>query len=189
MPQVKKSVATKKKSTAVSKTTSAKIQVKKVAKPATKKVSFLPKGYTCVTPYLIVNNGHKAIAFYQKVFAAKELMRMDRPDGKLGHTELKIGDSKIMLADSCPQSGALNPKEVGGTPVSIHLYVKDVDAVVNAAVKAGAKLIRNVEDMFYGDRSGGIIDPFGHNWYISTHIEDVTPAKMKKRAAELFNKK
>lgn len=148
-----------------------------------KKVTAIPKGYNSITPYLILNQAAKAIEFYKKVFGAKERMRMEH-NGKVGHAELKIGDSLIMLADECPEKGAVSPK--GGAGVGIHLYVKDVDAVFKKAVASGAKVLREVDNMFYGDRSGGIEDPFGHHWYIATHVENVTPAKLRKRAQELF---
>ena len=209
MAQAKKVNATKKKTSALKKKVDPKLKKKVVSKAAikpksktavksksktavkakSKKVSPVPKGYNTVTPYLIVDNGASAIEFYKKAFGAKEVMRMDSPNGKVGHAELKIGDSKIMLGDACPESGARSPKEVGGSSVGIHLYLKDVDAVVQRAVAAGAKLTRPVEDQFYGDRSGGLEDPYGHNWYVSTHIEDVSPAKMKKRAAEMYGNK
>ncbi len=184
-PKLKKK-ATKKVSKKVVKKGIKKATVKAKAK---KKISFLPKGYQIITPYLIVNEASKAIDFYKKVFAAKEVMRMEQPGGRIGHAELKFGDAKIMLADECPEMNARGPEAHNGSPVSIHLFVKDVDATVEKAVSAGAKLLRPVENMFYGDRSGSIEDPFGHRWYVSTHIEDVTMAKMKKRAAELFSKK
>ena len=153
-----------------------------------KKVLAIPKGYHTVTPYLIVNGGIKAIAFYKKAFGAKSVVHMEQPKGKVQHAELTIGDSKIMLGDECPEMQALSPDHYKGSPITIHLYVKDVDAVVKRAVSAGAKLIRPVEDMFYGDRSGGLEDPFGHRWYVSTHIEDLTLSQIKKRAAALFGK-
>jgi PhnB protein len=158
----------------------------KAIKKPTKKVLFQPKGYNTITPYLIVDNAKKALEFYKKAFGAKEVMKMDMPNGKIAHAELKIGDSKIMLADECHEMGAKSPKTVGGSPMSIHLYVKNVDATLKAAVSAGATILREVQDMFYGDRSGGLQDPSGHQWYVATHIEDVTPSQMKKRSAELF---
>lgn len=161
---------------------------KKVTKKKLKKVLPIPKGYHSVTPYLIVNNAAKAIDFYKKVFGAKEIARMEH-SGKVGHAELKIGDAKIMLADEYPEMGARSPVAYGGSPISIYLYVKDVDAVVKLAVRSGAKLTRPVDNMFYGDRSGGITDPFGHIWYVATHVEDVSMAEIKKRAAALFGKK
>ncbi len=165
-----------------------KVPEKAAVKPK-KKVLAIPKGYHSITPYLIVKDAAKAIAFYKKVFAAKEVMRMEHSGGKVAHAELKIGDSKIMLADECPQMGAHSPQAYGGSAVSILLYIKDVDGIVKKAIAAGAKLNKPIENMFYGDRSGGVEDPFGHKWYISTHIEDVSPAMMKKRAAQLFSKK
>jgi PhnB protein len=179
---VKKKLKTKKKTVAAKKQPKKKPAIKR----KTKKVSAIPKGYQSITPYLIVNEGVKAIAFYKKVFGAKERMRMNQPGGKIGHAELKIGDSIIMLADECHEVEARSPKTIGGSPITIHVYIKNVDEVVKRAVKAGATLIRPIEDMFFGDRSGGVEDPFGHKWIISTHIEDVTPAQLKKRAAELF---
>ncbi len=176
-------VRTKKKSSKVK-----KVAVKKTVKRKTKKVSPIPKGYHTVTPYLIVNGGMRAIEFYKKAFGAKATLCMEH-DGKLAHAELTMGDSKIMLSDGCPEMKTHTPKELGGSPVSICLYVKNVDAVVKQAVKAGAKLIRAVENQFYGDRSGGVEDPFGHQWYIATHIEDLTKAQLKKRAAEFSHKK
>lgn len=159
-----------------------------IAKRKAKKVSAIPKGYHSITPYLIVKGAKKAIEFYKKALGAKEVMCMEKAKGKIGHAELKIGDSKIMLCDEFHKVGACSPKAYGGSPVGIHLYTKDVDSVVKRAVAAGAKLTRAVEDMFYGDRSGAITDPYGHSWYISTHIENVSPAQMKKRLAE-FGKK
>jgi PhnB protein len=165
-----------------------KVVAKKTVKRKAKKVSPIPKGYHTVTPYLIVNGGMRAVEFYKKAFGAKAVVCMEH-DGKLGHAELTIGDSKIMLSDGCPEMKTPSPKELGGSPVSIHLYVKDVDAMVKRAVAAGAKLIRPVENQFYGDRSGFVEDPFGHQWYVATHVEELTMAQIKKRAAELFGKK
>lgn len=159
-----------------------------VRKTAKKKIMAVPKGYNSITPYLIVAEAAKAIEFYKKAFAAKEVMRMEH-SGRVGHAELKLGDAKIMLADECPEMNAQSPKAIGGSPVGIHLYIKNVDDVVQRALSLGASLVRPVETMFYGDRSGALQDPYGHIWYISTHVEDVTPAKIKKRAAELFGKK
>lgn len=166
-----------------------KVVAKKVtAKRKSKKVLAIPKGYHSITPYLIINQAAKAIEFYKKAFGAKEMFRIES-SGKIGHAELKIGDSKIMLADECLEMDAKSPTTVGGSPIGLHFYIKDVDGVVKRAVSAGAKLTRPIEDMFYGDRSGAVEDPFGHRWHISTHIEDVTLAKVKKRAAELYGKK
>lgn len=162
-----------------------KVVVKKAVK---KKVLPIPKGYNAITAYLIVNGAANAIAFYKKVFDAREVMVMSGDHGKVGHAELKIGDSKIMLADECPKNNARAPESFGGSPISIHLYVKNVDAVVESAVAAGAKLLRPVQNMFYGDRSGGVQDPFGHVWYVATHVEDVSAAEMKKRMASMCSK-
>ena len=147
------------------------------------KVKPIPEGYNSVTPYLIVDGAARAIEFYKQAFGATIGVRMDGPEGKVGHAELKIGDSHVMLADENPQMGARGPKTVGGSPISLVLYVEDVDAVVSRAVEAGAKLTRPVADQFYGDRTGGVEDPFGHAWYVATHVEDVSPEEMKKRAA------
>lgn len=142
----------------------------------------IPDGYHTVTPYLIVQGGAAAIDFYKKAFGAIELFRMAQPDGRIGHAEIKIGDSPIMLADEYPEMKYLGPKTLGGSPVSILLYVEDVDTVYDQAIAAGGKQDRPVEDKFYGDRSGSLIDPFGHVWHIATHKEDVTPEEMDKRA-------
>lgn len=147
-------------------------------------VKVVPDGYPRLTPYLIVRDGPDAVDFYTKAFGARERMRLSTPDGKIGHTELEIFDSLIMLADEAPEMGAVSPATVGGTPVTLCLYVDDVDAVVEQAVAAGARLSRPVEDRFYGDRSGEITDPFGHRWSIASHIEDVAPEEMERRAAE-----
>jgi PhnB protein len=143
----------------------------------------IPDGYHSVTPYLIVDDAARALEFYKKAFGAKELMRMPKPNGKIGHAEIKVGDSAIMLADESPEVGARSPRSFGGSPVSIFLYVEDVDTTFAKAVDAGGKVQRPVADQFYGDRMGGIEDPFGHAWYIATHVEDVSPEEMKKRAA------
>jgi PhnB protein len=147
------------------------------------KVKPIPEGYNSVTPYLIVDGAARAIEFYKQAFGATETFRMDGPEGKVGHAEIKIGDSHIMLADEHPEMGARGPKTVGGSPISLLLYVEDVDAVVGRAVEAGAKLTRPVADQFYGDRTGGLEDPFGHAWYVATHVEDVSSEEMKRRAA------
>ena len=169
----------------------AKLKAKSKTKSAkkSKKILAVPKGYNSITPYLIVNQALNAIEFYKKVFAAKEMMCMKDDSGCVNHAELQIGDTRIMLADECPEMNARSPQSYGGSPVSIHLYIPNVDAVVERALAAGAVLARPVQDMYYGDRSGGVMDPFGHVWFISTHIEDVTPAQMKKRAAEMCEHK
>ena len=143
----------------------------------------IPDGYARVTPYLIVDGASAAIDFYTSVLGATERMRMPAPGDRVGHAELEIGDSVIMLADESPEMDARDPKAVGGTPVSLLVYVEDVDAVFDRAVKAGAKPLRPVEDRFYGDRSGGFEDPFGHRWDVATHVEDVPPNEMEERAA------
>jgi PhnB protein len=145
----------------------------------------IPEGYHSLTPYLIVAGAARAIEFYKTVFGAVERMRLGGPDGKVGHAELEIGDSLIMLADEHPAMGALAPPTVGGTPVGLHLYLEDVDAVAAKAVAAGATLKRPVENQFYGDRLGSLIDPFGHLWHISTHVEDVSPEEIARRAAAM----
>jgi PhnB protein len=143
----------------------------------------IPEGYHTVTPYLIVKGAARAIDFYVRAFGAKELFRMAQPDGRVGHAELQIGDSRVMLADEYPEIGAKSPQAYGGSAVTIHLYVPDVDAVVERAVAAGAQLTRPVADQFYGDRNGGVTDPFGHAWFVSTHVEDVSPEEIERRAA------
>jgi len=157
----------------------AKRATKKSAKAA--KPSPIPKGYRSIQPYLIVDGAAKALAFYKAAFGAKERMRMPGPDGKIGHAEIEIGDSVVMLADEAPNWDAHAPGKYGGSPVSIMVYVANVDAVVKKAVQAGAKITREVKDQFYGDRSGGVTDPFGHHWHISTHVEDVSPKEMDRR--------
>jgi PhnB protein len=150
-------------------------------------INSTPKGYHTVTPYLIVNGASKAIEFYKQAFGAEEAAKpFLAPDGKVGHAELRIGDSHVMLADEHPQMGARGPKTIGGSPVQLLIYVKDVDRTVADAVASGAKLVRPVENQFYGDRMGSIEDPFGHSWSVATHIEDVTPEEMQKRAEKLF---
>jgi PhnB protein len=151
-------------------------------------VSPIPAGYHGVTPYLIVNGAARALPWYVQAFGARELMRLSGPDGKIGHAEIEIGCSNVMLADEFLERDAKSPANFGGSPVSLHLYVPDVDATVARAIEAGAELKRPVEDQFYGDRMGTLLDPFGHTWHISTHIEDVTPDELERRAAELFSK-
>ena len=147
-------------------------------------VNPIPEGYRRVTPYLIVDGAAAAIDFYTSVLGATERMRMGGPEGKVGHAELEIGDSVIMLADEHPEMNARGPRSTGGTPVSLHMYVEDVDGVFERAVEAGAKALRPVEDQFYGDRLGSFEDPFGHQWSVATHVEDVSPDEMSKRMAE-----
>jgi PhnB protein len=147
------------------------------------KVKPIPDGYHSVTPYLIFSDAARAIEFYKQAFGATELFRMEGPDGQIGHAEIKVGDSHIMLADEHPQMGARSPQSIGGSPISLMLYVEDVDATVSQAVEVGAKLTRPIADQFYGDRTGGLEDPFGYSWYVATHVEDVPPEELKKRAA------
>jgi PhnB protein len=146
----------------------------------------IPEGYHTVTPYLIVKGAAEALEFYKKAFGAKELMRFPGPGGKVGHAEIKIGDSAIMLADEHPEMGARSPQSFGGTPVSMLVYVKDVDASANQAIAAGAKVVKPVTDQFYGDRSGTFTDPFGHMWTIATHKEDVSIEEMQRRLQEMM---
>ena len=146
----------------------------------------IPDGYHTATPYLVVNNAAEALAFYKQAFGATESLRLNAPSGEVAHAEIKIGDSPIMLADEMPDSEFHSPKSIGGTPVSIMLYVEDVDVRFTKATRAGAKALRPVQDQFYGDRSGTLQDPFGHIWTIATHKEDVTPEEINKRAAAMF---
>jgi PhnB protein len=145
----------------------------------------IPDGYHAVTPYLIVQGGAAAIDFYARAFGASERMRMGGPEGKIGHAEIEIGDSVIMLADEFPDMGFRSPASIGGTPVSIMLYVEDVDAVFRRAVEAGATELRPVKDQFYGDRSGTLQDPFGHVWTVGTHVEDLSMEEIERRAPQM----
>jgi PhnB protein len=142
----------------------------------------IPEGYHTVTPYLAVDDAAAAIEYYKKAFGAKERGRMDAPDGRIGHAEIEIGDSLVMLADDFPQFATRSPKELGGTSVSVFMYVEDVDAVVKQAVDAGATVAMEVADQFWGDRFGSVQDPFGHVWSLATHVEDVPPEEMAERA-------
>lgn len=142
----------------------------------------IPEGYHSVTPYLIVRGGAEAIEFYKKAFGAVELFRMPAPDGKIGHAEIKIGDSPIMLADEYSEMGYQGPQSLGGSAVSLLIYVEDVDAVFSQAVETGATVKEALQDKFYGDRMGTVIDPFGHIWHLGTHKEDVSPEEMERRA-------
>ena len=142
----------------------------------------IPEGYHTATPYLAVDDAAEAIEYYKKAFGAKERGRMEAPDGTIGHAELEIGDSLVMLSDPFPQATTRTPKELGGTSASVFMYVEDVDAVVKQAVEAGATVTMEVEDQFWGDRFGTVQDPFGHLWSIATHVEDVPPEEMAKRA-------
>ena len=152
------------------------------------KVSYIPKDYNSVTPYLIVKGAAKAIDYYKIVFGATETVRMNGPEGKVGHAELKIGNSHIMLADENPSMGQghTSAASMGGSPVSLYVYLPNVDEVVRRATTEGAKILKPVEDQFYGDRTGFIQDPFGHLWGVATHIEDVSPKDMEARMKKMM---
>jgi PhnB protein len=141
----------------------------------------IPEGYHSITPYLFIKGAAAAIEFYKSVFGATERMRMAGADGRIMHAELKIGDSVVMLGDENPKMGALSPQTIGGSPCMLNVYVADVDAATQKAVDLGAQVIRPVANQFYGDRTGSIIDPFGHLWSVATHVEDVAPEEMQKR--------
>jgi PhnB protein len=143
--------------------------------------------FSALTPYLIVREAAKAIDFYKKAFGARELFRLAEPSGKIGHAELTVGESRMMIADEYPDFGALGPVSIGGTPVSLHLYVDNVDAVVERAAQAGATILRPVKDEFFGDRTATLSDPFGHRWQIATRKEAVSPAEMQKRWSAMFS--
>ena len=144
----------------------------------------IPEGYPRVTAYLIIDGAEAAIEFYRQVLGATERMRMPAPGGKIGHAELQLGDSVLMLADEAPEMGQLSPRTIGGSPVTLSVYVEDVDSAFDRAVSAGATVLRPVENQFYGDRTGQFEDPFGHRWSIATHVEDVPPDEMERRVAE-----
>ncbi len=146
-------------------------------------VKAIPDGYHTITPYLSIKGASDAIEFYKKAFGAKEVMRMAQPDGRIGHAELQIGDSRFMLADEQPEMDFRSPRAIGGTPVMLHLYVEDADAVIGRALAAGAKALRPVQDQFYGDRSGSVVDPYGHVWHVATHKEDLSMEEVRQRAA------
>ncbi len=149
------------------------------------KVKPIPDGYTGAVPYICVNDGQGALEFYKTAFGAIETQRFAAPGGKIGHAEFKIGPAAIMLADEFPEEGFRSPLTLGGTPIAIHIYVENVDSVAAQAVAAGAKLIKEVSDKFYGDRNCSLEDPYGHRWYVSTHKEDVSSEEMQKRAAAM----
>jgi PhnB protein len=149
----------------------------------------IPQGYHSVTPYLTVNDATKALDFYKRAFGAHEIMRMDAPNGKIGHAEIKIGDSIIMIADEMPGSGNKAPQTLGGSSAGLFLYVEDADAVFQKAVQAGSQVVAPLADMFWGDRFGTVKDPFGHSWSVATHKEDVAPAEMSKRMKEAMSKR
>jgi PhnB protein len=145
----------------------------------------IPDGYQSVIPYLIVSGAAKALDYYQKAFGAKERMRLPMPDGRIGHAEIEIGDCVVMLAAEFPQMGAKSPQTIGGTPVGICIYVADVDTIFKQAIAAGGKEEKPLQNQFYGDRSGTLIDPFGHKWTVATHIEDVSPEEISRRMAAM----
>ena len=151
------------------------------------KVSYIPNDYNTITPYLIIKGAAQAIEYYKKVFGATEAVRMNGPDGKVGHAELKIGNSRIMLADENPSMGQghASASTIGTSPVTLYVYLPDVDRVIRQAVVEGAKILKPVEDQFYGDRSGFIQDPFGHFWSVATHVEDVSPKELEERMKKL----
>lgn len=151
------------------------------------KVNPIPTGYHSVTPYLIIKGAAEAIEYYKKAFGATELFRMAQDDGRIGHAEVKIGDSPIMLADEFPEMKYLSPLSLGGTPVSLLIYVDDVDKIFPQAVSAGGEVQKPLQNQFYGDRSGTLKDPFGHVWTIATHVEDLSPEEMEKRASAVGN--
>jgi uncharacterized glyoxalase superfamily protein PhnB len=144
----------------------------------------VPEGYRTITPYLAVDDASAAIDFYQRAFGAKEQVRMSGPGDSIMHAELEIGDSKVMLSDPFPQASTKPPKELGGTSVSIFAYVEDIDSVYKQAIDAGASSLMEPDDMFWGDRFGSVLDPFGHSWTIATHIEDVSPEEMEERSKQ-----
>ena len=149
----------------------------------------IPDGYYTATPYLIIKGAARALDFYKQAFGAQEEMRFPMPDGKIGHAEIKIGNSPIMLADEFPEMGHKSPESLGGSPVSILLYVPDVDKTFAQALKAGGKELQPLKDQFYGDRSGTLTDPFGHVWTVSTHKEDVSPEEMDRRHKAMMAEK
>ena len=150
------------------------------------KVDPVPQGKSAPTPYLTVHDGAAAIEFYKNIFGAVETLRIQEDSGRIGHAELSIGEGAIMLSDEYPEMDVRGPQTIGGSPVTLHLYVADVDATVERAVAAGAKVVRPVADQFYGDRAGKLVDPFGHQWFLSTHKEDISEEEMKRRAKELY---
>ncbi len=162
--------------------TKAKTKTKTKA-TARKKLDPIPKGYHSVTPYMVVDGAAAALDFYKKAFGAKERARMPGEGGKIMHCEFEIGDSVVMMADEFPEMGARSPKHYGGSPVTLHVYVTDVDAMFKRAVAAGASVKSEPKDQFYGDRSCGLADPFGHVWHLSTHVEEVSMEEMKRRMA------
>lgn len=149
-------------------------------------VKAIPDGYHAITPYLVLSNANEAISFYIRAFGAVERMRLEGPPGKVGHAELVIGDSVIMLADECPEADWKSPETLGGTSIGIHMYVEDVDARIAQAIAAGASPLRPVKEQFYGDRSGSVKDPYGYIWHLATHVEDVSPEEIGRRAEAMI---
>lgn len=152
----------------------------------TMSVHHIPAGYHTVTPYLVVRGGEAALEFYKKAFGASEIMRIPMPGGRVAHAEIQIAESRIMLGDESPDCGSLSPESVGGTPVGINLYVPNADETGRKFIEAGGKSLTPIENQFYGDRSGQFLDPFGHKWTISTHVEDVSEEELNKRMEKLF---
>lgn len=150
------------------------------------KVNPIPEGHHSVTPYLMIKGASEAIEFYKQAFDATEMFRLVAPNGRVGHAEIKIGDSSLMLADPCQECEFRSPQSLGGSTVALHVYVEDVDAQFAQAVSAGAKVVKPVEDQFYGDRTGTLEDPFGHIWFLATHKEELTQVEINKRAEALF---
>jgi PhnB protein len=165
-----------------------KFRIKEEKKKMTNRIKPIPEGFHTLTPHLVVKGASQAIEFYKKALGAEEIVRMPGPDGKsVMHAELKIGDSRLFLVDEFPDMGALGPHGIGGTPVTIHVYVEDADAIFNQAVAAGAEVRMPIADAFWGDRYGLIVDPFGHKWSFATHKEDLTPEEIAKRAQAAFS--
>jgi PhnB protein len=154
----------------------------------TTRINPIPEGHHTLTPHLVVKGASEAIEFYKRAFGAEELARMPGPDGKsIMHAALKIGDSRLFLVDEFPEMGCVGPQALGGSPVTIHIFVEDVDAIFNQAVSAGAEVRMPLMDAFWGDRYGQLIDPFGHKWSLATHKEDLTPEEISKRAEAAFS--
>lgn len=151
------------------------------------KVKYIPEGFHAITPYLTVKNVEQAMEFYKRAFGARERVRMPTPDGKIAHAEMQIADSIIMLGEECPEHGSVSPQTLEGSPVGLAFYVENVDSVFRRAVDAGASVKEQVSDKFWGDRAGSVTDPFGHQWMLLTHVEDVSPPEMKKRMADAFS--
>jgi PhnB protein len=172
--------------TRTKKRTAKKAPARKAAakRSAPKKVQPIPAGYHSVTPYLCIDGAARAIEFYKKAFGAKERMRMEAPGGKIGHAEITIGDSIIMMADEYPEMEFRSPRARGGTPVTLHIYVKNVDQAFPRAIEAGATVKQPLKNQFYGDRSGTLEDPFGHIWHLSTHVEELSMKEIRKRGEE-----